>query len=174
MYYYSFSVSDSTLTLSGAASVSVYQQALSAITYINFADEPTNDDVRIITFQVFDGMHFSPEVSGRVSISLVSDQPIMLMCGTSMANFEEGSATPIQLTHDLVLIDLDIDDVILSATVTISNAQMGDSIGVDHIAAGSLSVVSTGVSITITGNGSASQYQVRLTFICIDCTHIIV
>lgn len=117
--------------------------------------------MRVVTFQVFDGVHSSAPVSGQINISLVSDQPIMLSCGVSMTTFEEGSTTPTQLTPSLVLVDLDVDHVISSATVTISNAQMGDSIRVDSVVAGSLSVVNSGESVSIRGDGSATQYEVH-------------
>ncbi len=139
----------------------VYQQALSTVTYSNRADEPADDVTRVVTFQVYDGVYFSEEVSGSINISLISDQPTMLMCGAAMATFEEGSTTPTLLTSSLVLMDLDADHVITSATVTVSNAQMGDSIAVNSTVAGSLRVVSTGGSIVVSGDGSATQYQVR-------------
>ncbi len=151
-----------TLTLSGDASISVYQQALSSVTYSNQADEPTYDVIREVVFSVYDGAQYSNEVRGQISITLVDDQPLILMCGVGMATFIEGSALPVELSPSLNLMDGDEDHVIVLANISVSNPQTGDSIQVTSSLTGSLEVISNGQEIFISGDGSAAQYEVRV------------
>ncbi len=140
----------------------MYQQALSAVTYGNLADEPTDDVIREVVFSVYDGVQNSNEVIGQINITLVDDQPLVLMCGIGMATFTEGSTLPVELSPSLNLMDDDEDHVILSANIAISNQQAGDSIQVASSLADSLEVISNGQEIFISGDGSAAQYEVRL------------
>jgi hypothetical protein len=141
--------------------VAVYQQALLAITYLNTADEPTKDPPRRIDMQVFDGRFFSNIATGHVNISLVNDSRLMLLCGGGLPMFMEGSTTPLPIASSLTVSDLDADHMLFSATVTLENAQTGDEIQVNDSARGELTMEqSSGVSITITGQAMAAQYQV--------------
>lgn len=73
----------------------------------------------------------------------------------------EGSTTPLPIASLLTISDLDADHMLSSATVTLVNAQAGDEIQVNDSARGELTVErSSGVSITITGQAMAAQYQV--------------
>ena len=138
----------------------MYQQALSSVTYINTADEPDSETVRDVTFRVFDGQLFSTEVTGQVSISLVNDQPPILLCGTGLINFIEGSTTPTYLTPTLSLVDLDVDHVITSANISLLSPQAGDVIMINASLVGVLEVVRDGQAIIVSGEGMAAQYQV--------------
>ena len=149
------------ITLSGQATVAVYQQALLALTYLNTADEPTKDPPRRVDMQVFDGRFFSNVATGFVNITLVNDNRLMLLCGGGLPMFTEGSTIPLPIASSLTVSDVDADHVLSSATVTLENAQMGDEIQVNDSARGELTVEqSSGVSITITGQAMAAQYQV--------------
>ena len=148
------------VTLTGRGSISVYQQALSSVTYINTADEPDSETVRDVTFRVFDGQLFSTEVTGQVSISLVNDQPPILLCGNGLIDFIEGSTTPTYLTPTLSLVDLDVDHVITSANISLLSPQAGDVIMINASLVGDLQVVRDGQTIIVSGEGMAAQYQV--------------
>ena len=142
--------------------MAVYQQALSAITYINTANEPTRDPPRRVEMQVFDGQFFSNIATGFVSISLVDDNRLMLLCGGGLPTLTEGSTTPLPIATSLTVSDLDTDHMLSSATVTLENAQAGDEIQVNESTSGELTVEqSSGVLITISGQAMAAQYQVR-------------
>ena len=149
------------ITLTGRATVAVYQLALFALTYLNTADEPTKDPPRRIDMQVFDGRFFSNVATGHVNISLVNDNRLMVICGGGSPMFTEGSTTPVPIASSLTVSDLDADHMLSSATVSLENAQAGDEIQVNDSARGELTVEqSSGVLITITGQAMAAQYQV--------------
>lgn len=132
-----------------------------AITYLNTADEPTKDPPRRIDMQVFDGRFFSNIATGHVNISLVNDSRLMLLCGGGLPMLTEGSTTPLPIASSLTVSDLDADHMLFSATITLENAQTGDEIQVNDSARGELTAEqSSGVSITITGQAMAAQYQV--------------
>ena len=147
----------------GQATTAIYQQALSSITYLNTANEPTRDPPRRVEFQVFDGMFFSNLVTGFVNISLVDDNRLMLTCGDgSMPTFTEGSSDPLSVASELTISDIDANSMISSAMIVLDNAQAGDEIRVNPSAAGGLTLdQSSGVSISINRPGVATQYQVR-------------
>ena len=141
--------------------MAVYQQALLAITYLNTADEPTKDPPRRVQMQVFDGQFFSNIATGFVNITLVNDNRLMLLCGGGLPMFTEGSTTPLPIASSLTISDRDADHMVSSATVNLANAQAGDEIQVNDSTRGELTVEqSSGVSITITGQAMAAQYQV--------------
>ncbi len=150
------------INLTGAASIAFYEQALSLVTYSNTAQEPTSGE-RVISFQVFDGRHHSNIANGVVSVELVDDNPLLLMCGRGLATFVESATTvtPISLTNSLTLMDADVDHTITGATVTIENAQLGDVIALDSTASPEINVASDGSSrIIVSGDATASQYEV--------------
>ena len=149
------------ITLTGQATAAVYQQALFALTYLNTADEPTKDPPRRVEMQVYDGVFFSNVAVGFVNISLVNDNRLMFTCGGGLPTFVEESRTPLLVASFLSIFDLDVNNVITSATIFLDNAQIGDVIQVDANASGGLSVEqASGVSIRINGQAMASQYQV--------------
>ena len=149
------------ITLTGRATVAVYQLALLALTYLNTADEPTKDPPRRIDMQIFDGRFFSNVATGHVNISLVNDNRLMVICGGGLPMLTEGSTTPVSIASSLTVSDLDADHMLSSATVSLENAQVGDEIQVNDSARGELTVEqSSGVLITISGQAMAAQYQV--------------
>lgn len=150
------------ITVNGPGSTAVYTQALQSITYLNTADEPTKYPPRRIEIQVFDGGFVSDVVTGFINISLVGDNPLMLTCGGSMRMFTEESPTPLSIANTLSISDLDQNQMIESATVSLENAQDGDEIEVSMSVSGGLTVQqSSSVSIMISGNALAAEYQVR-------------
>ena len=161
-YFHSPAAEGNLVTLTGRGSIPVYQQALSSVTYINQADEPNSDIQREIVFQVYDGQQASNEMRGYVNISLVNDNRLMLLCDAGLSTFVEGSDSPIYLVPSLSLIDRDLDHVVSTANVTIQNAQDGDRIQINSSGSGGLVIEqSGGVSIIISGDGMAAQYEVR-------------
>ena len=147
------------INITGQGSVAVYQEVLSSITYLNTASPPTKNPPRRIEMQVFDGTFKSNIATGFVNISLVSDNSLMINCSSSVPTFTEGIPDPQLVADSLTVYDTDL--VINYATVILDNAQLGDEIGVDISMPGGLTVNQTSpVSIMISGQGTASQYQV--------------
>ena len=145
-----------TVELFGSAHISSYEQALSSITYINNALEPTGEN-RTVIFQVSDSVHSSNELVGTIFVRLEDDNPLILSCDPGIVDFIEGSG-PINLAESLMLSDVDSNHEISSAIVLIENSEVGDAINLTP--SGSFNVQTTTESILIVGVGNAAQYQV--------------
>ena len=149
---------DRTITFSGRGTLAAYEMALSSVIYFNTAVEPTLTN-RTVSFQVFDGNSFSNIANGVISIALVDDNPLMLMCGTGVANFEEESASPIPLAELLILRDADVDHMITGAEVSVQNPQLGDVLALGSDSGLSITRESD-TMIVVTGVAEDSVYQV--------------
>ena len=146
------------IIITGQGSVAVYQEVLSSITYLNTASPPTKNPPRRIEMQVFDGTFKSNIATGFVNISLVSDNSLMINCSSSLPTFTEGTLNPQPVANSLTVYDTDL--MINYATVILDNAQLGDEIGVNSMPGGLTVNQTSPVSIVISGQGTASQYQV--------------
>ena len=148
------------LTFTGSASVSSYQQALSTLTYVNSAPEPL-PGTRLLSFTIFDGVFQSPPATASLSLSLVNDNILSLVCGRETVVFQEGSPNPLPLTSELAVMDLDHDHMIHRGSVNIANPQEGDRLFLDTTVAPQLQVSSlSDSSLEITGVASDNYYQV--------------
>lgn len=154
----------SEITFSGNATLAAYQQALASVIYFNGAIEPSREPVRLVQFQVFDGIFSSNTVTGSVNIILVDDNPLQLDCGAGVVNFTEGSGSSIALADSLTLSDLDSNHIVSGASVIITNEQEGDEILVDSSLTGSISIEPSGGGsrtwVDLVGEAMAMQYQV--------------
>ena len=111
--------------------------------------------------QVYDGAFFSNLAIGFINISLVDDNRLMLVCGGGLPMFREESTDPLLVASSLNISDLDANNMISSAMISLDNAQAGDEIRINTSASGGLSLEQTnGVSIRINGHAMSSQYQV--------------
>ena len=161
-YCHHYAATSVRISLTGPATTAVYQQALSAITYVNTADEPTMDPPRRVQMQVYDGIFNSASVTGFVNIVLVDDNRLMLACGGLSPPFTEESTDSLLIANSLNISDLDSNSMIHSATVMLENAVAGDEIQVDPSTVGGLTLEqSSGVSVSISGQAMAAEYQVR-------------
>src|SRR5581483_8091461 len=108
------------LTLSGAATLANYQNALQTIRYQNTSDNPTTL-TRTVTFQVNDGSannFLSNIITRNIAITAVNDPPVLAgIEGTALAYTENDPATPITVT--LTTADVDNNNL-TGATVSIS------------------------------------------------------
>lgn len=140
-----------------------YQELLSSITYTNTEAEPTLGE-RYISYSVSDGLFTSNTIQGKLTVSLVDDNPLILTCNGQTNVFTEGSGDLIDIGPSVNVSDHDADHVISGADVVIVNGLSGDSIGLPlGTVIGELSApVVNGSSLRIEGNGTAAQYQVRL------------
>ena len=148
------------LTFSGSASVSSYQQALSTLTYLNSAPEPL-PGTRLLSFTVFDGLFHSSPATATLSLSLINDNILSLVCGRETVVFQEGSLLPVPLTSQLTVVDLDHDHMIHRGFVNIQNPQEGDQLFLDATVTPQLQISVLGdSSFEITGTASDYYYQV--------------
>ena len=141
------------------ASVLMYQQLLAAVTYSNKASEPTQG-VRTLTFQVSDDTFTSNTLVGSISIGLIDDNELILTCGINTRTYIEGSADTVYIVPNLTLVDLDVDHIIISANIALTNSQYGDLIYINSTDTNGLFITSTNNSITIEGESTATEYQV--------------
>nr|CAX83994.1 uncharacterized protein [uncultured bacterium] len=153
------------LTISGSASVATYQLVLRSIQYNNVAGSPNTTD-RSITAVANDGSANSTE--GATTTMSVRFAPIVDLNGaTSGTGYsgsftEDGGAVSI-VSSGATLTDDGSDPDITGATITLSNAQTGDSLSLSGHANGStysgISVTYTSSSlITLAGSGNKADY----------------
>lgn len=120
------------------------------------------DPVRLVIFQVYDGVFFSDPVVGFVNITLRDDNPPMLECGSGMVSFIEDSVSPVPLATYLSLSDLDSDHVLTGAIIAITNPQEGDEILINSSVSNSVRIQSsTSSRIELVGDATDLEYQVR-------------
>ena len=141
------------------ASVLMYQQLLAAVIYSNKASEPTQG-VRTLTFQVSDDTFASNTLAGSISIGLIDDNELILTCGINTRTYIEGSTDTVYIVPNLTLVDLDVDHIIISANIALTNSQYGDLIYINSTDTTGLFITSTNNSITIEGESTATEYQV--------------
>ncbi|RKI35456.1 hypothetical protein D7X55_41100, partial [Corallococcus sp. AB049A] len=99
------------LTLSGAASLADYIQAIKNITFINSSENPSTTP-RIITVTVTDGVNTSNTATTTVNVIAVNDAPVAT--GGAVTGVED---TPLVLTWNDFNIS-DVDSALSSLGVT--------------------------------------------------------
>ena len=124
---------DGVLTLSGQQSLSVYQQALTEVYYINNNPEPAAY-TRQVDITVFDGQFYSPVTTLLIDVELVNDQLPEIVLGQSEVIFREPASNPIttrvRVAPNVTITDTDSGMFPLhSATVTILDPLNGDAEG---------------------------------------------
>ncbi|HMM42271.1 MAG TPA: cadherin-like domain-containing protein [Thermomicrobiales bacterium] len=122
-----------TVTLSGVASPTDYQQVLRSLRYVNSSQAPTADD-RVVTVTVTDG-EASASVTVSVAVVSVNDPPVLTFGGIVLP-----VAGPVILDPNATLIDVDSPDFDggqLSATIAggygagdVLSVQPGGSLGI--------------------------------------------
>jgi len=103
-----------TLTLTGPATISEFQQAIRAVSYINTSENP-DTTTRTITFTINDGDVDSNSVSRDINIYASSDAPVLSAIESAPIEFTEGDL-PVALTTGTTIEDVD--------SVSINSAQI--------------------------------------------------
>ena len=81
------------IRFSGNASVSVYEQALSSVFYMNAAAAPSRTPLRRVTYEVTDGIFTSNTLTGLVNMT--NRSPVVLLNATNQVSaFRFMSQTP--------------------------------------------------------------------------------
>ncbi len=148
------------LTLTGTASLSVYETVLRSVTYANTSDNPITS-ARLVVFQVSDGTDLSATASRVISVLAVNDPPVVTCSATVLAYVEDAGAVIID--GNVTVADVD-DSMLGGATISITTNYV---IGEDRLAFVNQSGISgfwnatTGV-LTLTGIASLAAYQTAL------------
>lgn len=149
-----------TLTLSGTASVAVYQTAMRSVRYRTLSENPSTAP-RTVRWSVFDGSDWSVPLDQMFQVHAANDAPSVVL-SVSALTYTEGDGW---LTLDAGLTVGDVDSALLSeARVVIAG---GFDAGIDELnvaSAGGLSVSWDNVNgiLTLSGNATAAVYQAAL------------
>ena len=150
----------STLSFTGAASVTSYQALLRSLTYTNLAPEPTPGS-RNISITISDGIH--QDVSAIIIIVVLSnDNPLMLQASTLQLTLIEGDITlSVGQDSGIELVDIDRDSYVTLLTVQLEDAREADAefLVLDLSALGGEG--RTGVEITVNQTSTLQNYQVH-------------
>ena len=97
-----------TLSISGYASISTYQQVLGRVEYINRLEEPLAEP-RIVSVAVFDGAFESPPAQLVIEIELINDQlPVLEPNVSSVLFFEQNPMSPpVRVAENVTISDPD-------------------------------------------------------------------
>ena len=123
--------SGDTLTLSGTATVSEYQDALRAVTYRNTSDDPSTA-TRTVTFQARDAGGFGEADTHGVTIAAVDDAPVAVNDSATVLEDAPATAVPV-LANDT---DVDIGPKSIASVTQPANG-----------------------TVVITGGGTGLTYQ---------------
>ena len=97
-----------TLSITGEASVSIYEQVLGRVAYENRVEEPLTD-LRTVDVTVFDGINESPPTQLTIEIELINDRLPILAPLLSMVDFFEDNpvSPPIRVAENVTISDPD-------------------------------------------------------------------
>ena len=156
----SYNVATGVLSLSGSASVADYQTALRSVAYVNGADNP-NASSRTVSFVVNDGSLYGAPATRTVNIHTVSDAPVLVVSGGTLAYAENQAATAV----DEALAASDVDSSnLLGATVSISAGFVAAEdalVFTNQFGISGSYNAATGV-LSLSGPASVAQYQTAL------------
>ena len=150
-------LNSTSLNLTGPASISVFREALLSITYSNTAEEPSNASLqRRVQFIVNDGDLASLPSFSLVTISLTNDPPVLLP-GTSVLTYSDRDNSAQLLTNDLVFYDVDSASIAF-VRVTVVNFL----VGVEELLfqpSQNISDQMVGGALTLTGPAPVSAFR---------------
>ncbi|WP_211251218.1 VCBS domain-containing protein [Deefgea rivuli] len=156
------------ITLTGNASKATYETALEAIRFSNTSDSPSTVD-RVINVVVNDGTANSNTAVSTISVTAVNDAPVLDLdasaAGTGFTTTYVENAAGVAIA-DVDSLITDVDSANLqTATITLSNTQVGDVLSFTGLPAGitgSSAIVGGNIVITLTGNASKATYETAL------------
>ena len=156
----SFVAGTGTLTLSGSATLAVYQAALRTVSYVNTSNDP-NTAARTVTWIGNDGTAASTGVTSSIAVTAVNDPPVVT-AGATLNYTENQAATAIDATITVT----DPDNANLaSATAQITAGYQNGSDALNCPAGcGGLTSTFTPATGTLSLSGSATvaAYQAAL------------
>lgn len=154
---------EGTLTLSGNANPSVYQNILRTVSYVNTSEDPS-DENRVISFTVTDNgtpNATSQAVNRTIEISPENDSPVLANLEEAPISYDILDNNPVAITNALTITDVDSDNMI-SATIAFEDGYDEDNDLLSLTAQiGNITAEwdeDDGV-LTLSGGGSKAQYQ---------------
>ncbi|MHB8524432.1 MAG: beta strand repeat-containing protein, partial [Limisphaerales bacterium] len=147
------------LTLSGTASVTAYQTALSSVTYSNSSHNPS-PLTRTVSFKANDGQKDSNLATKTISITPINDPPVVTTTGTALSYTV--ASTAVRVDPGIFVTDVDSTTLAGAVVSIINNFQSNeDSLALPNPPAGIKPVYNAGV-LTLTGSASVAAYQAAL------------
>lgn len=165
----SYSAVTGSLTLSGSASVALYESALRSVTYLNTSERPSGG-LRTISFQVSDGQPsnaLSTPVTATVSVTPVNDAPVVDLNGSAPGDGSNAVYTenqgPQLLASGATISDVD-SPTLAGLTATLTGATPTETLAFTAPAGSSITGSynpSTG-TLALSGGATPAQYQTAL------------
>ncbi|MEK6478236.1 tandem-95 repeat protein [Catalinimonas sp. 4WD22] len=155
--------SEGTLTLTGNANPSVYQNILRTVSYVNTSENPSAEN-RVISFTVTDNgtpNATSQPVNRTIEISPENDAPVLANLEEAPISYDILDNDPVAITNALTITDVDNDNL-NSATIAFEdgydegNDQLSLTAQIGNITAEWDE--DDGV-LTLSGGGTKAQYQ---------------
>ena len=158
-------VAGNIVLLSGSATLADYQTAIRAITFANTAETPDGTP-RSITVTVTDGSATSNSATATINMVAVNDAPVLDLdasaAGTGYTSFfsvDTRASVPVSDT-DISIADADSSNI-TGATITLTNAQAGDTLSWGSLPAG-ITASLAGNVVTLSGSAFWSDYQLAI------------
>jgi hypothetical protein len=148
----SFSATTGTLTLTGKVIPATYQAALRTVQYVNRSFDPVSGP-RTVSITLYDAAGAGQPGYRQVHVTAVDDKPAVTLPQTAVAA-KVGNPTAVLAGIKIT----DVDSAFLAgSTVTIGNAQAGDTLAAVTTGTGITATFSGGV-LTLTGSASLATY----------------
>ncbi|TWO62676.1 tandem-95 repeat protein, partial [Caenimonas sedimenti] len=157
------------LTLSGSATLASYETAIEQVRFANSGDNPGNT-ARVINVVVNDGTGNSNTAVATISVTPLNDAPTLDLDGNDSSGaagnnyattFTEGGAAVSVGDADVAIVDPDNTNLV-SATITLTNAQAADVLAVAGVLPGGILSSIVGNVVTLTGSATLAQYQAAI------------
>jgi Big-like domain-containing protein/cadherin-like protein len=156
----SYDAPTGTLTLSGTATVAVYQAALRAVTYANTSDDPSSA-ARTVAFRARDAGGFGPPSTSTITVAPVNDPPAILTSSGPLSYTENDPATPVD--GGLALSDPDSQITGASVQITNNHASPQDILALASPPAGIAAAYDSATGkLTLSGTATVAAYQAAL------------
>ena len=156
------------ITLSGAASLLDYENAIKAIQFDNTSEAPSGAVDRLVTVVVNDGYADSNTATTTVHVVPVNDSPSLDLDGNDSTAAGTGyTGTYVEYGSGVAIVDADaaltdVDSAVLQgATIHITNVQPGDVLIAGALPPGISAAVYDPATGTLTLSGSASLADYR-------------
>ena len=141
-----------TLALTGKASPAAYEAALRAVQYVNRSRDPVGGP-RTVSITLYDAAGAGSPSARQVHVTAVNDRPTVTLPATAVA---ARLGKPAAVLAGIKLTDPD-SAFLAGATVTIGNAQTGDTLSAVTANTGLTATFNGGV-LTISGTASLATY----------------
>lgn len=157
------------LTISGTASLEVYETVLASIAYVNNGEDPTAGQ-RDISTQLLQNGVYGSAVQSYIDVTPVNDAPVIDTDPDSVdgneigyqVSYTEGDDPVSVMDSDFIISDVDSDQL-TGVVVTITNAKDGDELAVITDGTGISADYDPDIGeLLLTGDATVEEYQAVL------------